>query len=98
MVLAWMIQPALTASNRVIGYRLTGIKVAKTCDSRVPSEKNGCHQPRFCVRSDKDVSRTRPIPGEGKGLRSALFEDLHIFTGLFVILLPGCTDQLYLVL
>ena len=61
-------QPALTASNRVIGYRLTGIKVAKTCDSRVPSEKNGCHQPRFCVRCDMDVSMTRPIPGEGRGL------------------------------
>ena len=37
--------------------------------------------------------------GRGTGLlSSALFEDLHIFTGLFVILLPGCTDQLYLVL
>ena len=68
--LPWMSQPALTASDRGIGNRLTGRKVAKTYKHWTPNQKKGCPQPIFCVRCDKDVSRTRPIPGGGRGLRA----------------------------
>ena len=68
--LPWMIQPALTASDRGIGNRLTGRKVAKTLRLWVGHKTNGGHQPRFCARCDKDVSRTRSFSGGGRGLRN----------------------------
>ena len=66
--LPWMSQPALTASDRGIGNRLTGRKVAKTLRLWVGHKTNGGHQPRFCARCDKDVSRTRSFSGGGRGL------------------------------
>ena len=70
--LPWMSQPALTASDRGIGNRLTGRKVAKTLRLWVGHKTNGGHQPRFCARCDKDVSRTRSFSGGGRGLRELL--------------------------
>ena len=66
--LPWMSQPALTASDRGISNRLTGRKVAKASRLWVGHKKNGCHQPIFCVRCDKDVFRTRPVPRQTKGV------------------------------
>ena len=68
--LPWMSQPALTASDRGISNRLTGRKVAKASRLWVGHKKNGCHQPIFCVRCDKDVFRTRPVPRQTKGVNT----------------------------
>ena len=79
--LPWMSQPALTASDRGISNRLTGRKVAKASRLWVGHKKNGCHQPIFCVRCDKDVFRTRPVPRQTKGVKQQ-------FTCTLLTLLP----------
>ena len=74
--LPWMSQPALTASDRGISNRLTGRKVAKASRLWVGHKKNGCHQPIFCVRCDKDVFRTRPVPRQTKGVKNKMKTDI----------------------